>query len=557
MKRILTYILFLSLIAFALSCDDSFLEENKKHIDGYDLNIPLLVEPTTEFTEVSVTLSELKNKDFKIIQYPKNIHFESLKGHINDNGDLKFSIKVDRLDYPIRDTPEELGNIILNINDFGLLSIELFYINLGIPKIAVDEVLDFGLFRRKKQFSINNVSSEGYLLFQIVSAPSWLKVDALQIHEPATVHPDGSYVFHMYVEPIGLSQGNYEDNMVIVSNDPDRPEITIKVKITVPDNKNFYPIAGTIVDCEFSKRTNRLYIAQPDGILVYNTINMTVSEKKFPQGINGITLSEDEKTLLVGQNGFIRVFETSEFSLKQEIGLDYNVTDIVDGENGYYYFSHNKQTICSYNQSNGTIIESGGGDRILKIKDKPYLLVTPDNMGQTGILLVDISNGKQEFIRDWFRETYGLWSGRSNDKIISGFGHIYDIPLSTPPVELQPENMLEFPYADLEHSIYHWIDENPNTGSIWGAFNTNRTVYEPTIIEWDNSTYKKRRSFYISDYYTTVDNKAAYYPFLPKYIFLNDEGSTLFVIKRAYSKDFAFFVEEFDNWHLEIIDVSN
>ncbi len=563
MKNNTVYLFFLVAIIFLSACSDDFLNENKKEIDGYNLNIPLYVEPVSDFTEVSITVAELKNKDFKVIQFPKHIHFETFKGRVNDDGVLSLNIKVDKVAYlPISDRVEELGYIVLNIDNFGQLGIEVLYLNLGTPQIEVDQVLDFGLSRRPKQFSINNRSDEGYLLFQIVEAPSWLRSEILPIHEPATVGPTAEYPFHLYVEPIGLPTGVHEGKLVILSNDPDSPEITVTLKMTVPDEKNFYPITGSVVDCEFSKTSNRLYVAQPHKILIYNTLDMTVTEKPFSEEIHRISFSEDEKTLLLAQNGFIRAYNASDFSLKHEIQLDYNVTDVVDGENGYYYFSADHHKVCSYHLLDGTIFVSSGytdhieGDKILKIKGEPLLLITANNMGQTGVTRVNISEGKQIFMNDWFIETHGLWATAINDKIIAGSGKVYPIPYSQAD-ELLSENRLEFPYDDLDYTIYHWIDENSATGSIWGAFNCNRTVHDATIVEWDPSSYKIIRKIPVSDHYTTIDNKSAYYPFMPKYIFTNKSGEKLYTIKSAYTKEFPYFAVEYDHWHIEVIDISN
>ena len=70
MKQITSPLLILSLITIMIACDTSFLDENKKIKEGYVLEYPLFVVPTNVLTEMSILIPELKNKDFKVVQYP-------------------------------------------------------------------------------------------------------------------------------------------------------------------------------------------------------------------------------------------------------------------------------------------------------------------------------------------------------------------------------------------------------------------------------------------------------------------------------------------------------
>ncbi|HMM17195.1 MAG TPA: hypothetical protein PKC47_06640 [Petrimonas sp.] len=175
MKHII-YIFILLFTVFTISCDDSFLEENKKQIDGYDLDAPLYVQPVSDYTEAFVTLPDLKNKDFKVFQYPKIIHFETFDGHIDETGKLTFRIKVDPYDNPVKLEPQNLGNIILNVDDFGLLSIRVQSINWGTPKASVREnLIDFDLSRNRKELKLENYAN-GILLYKLSQKPSWVEV---------------------------------------------------------------------------------------------------------------------------------------------------------------------------------------------------------------------------------------------------------------------------------------------------------------------------------------------------------------------------------------------
>ncbi|MDD3543248.1 MAG: hypothetical protein PHO69_11275, partial [Petrimonas sp.] len=90
MKKKIIYLLTVVVLFISSSCNNDFLEENKKQVDGYHLDTPLFVQPVSAYTEASVTLPDLKNKGFRILQYPKIIHFETFDGHIDESGKLSF-----------------------------------------------------------------------------------------------------------------------------------------------------------------------------------------------------------------------------------------------------------------------------------------------------------------------------------------------------------------------------------------------------------------------------------------------------------------------------------
>ena len=88
MKQTIPILLILSLLTLFTACDDSFLEENRKKTDSYILDGTLFVYPTPQFTEVTFALADLdvnrfKVSRYKVVQYPRILHFASLHGEID------------------------------------------------------------------------------------------------------------------------------------------------------------------------------------------------------------------------------------------------------------------------------------------------------------------------------------------------------------------------------------------------------------------------------------------------------------------------------------------
>src|SRR5690554_3108935 len=396
MKQLVTPLLVLSFIAFILSCDDSFLEENKKVIDGYMLDTSLYVNPTNEFTEVSVTLPDQKNKDFKVVQYPTLIQFESLKGHIDEQGNLKFKIKVGDFETNVSLDPLELGHILLNISDFGMLSIPILHLNTGVSKANINNTsFDFGLSTRDK------------------------------------------------------------------------------------------------------------------------------------------------------------------------VELPYTVSEIEDGENGYYYLTNNEKEVFSYNTltreiKKQEILTSGGhsiieADMLVKAAGKSQLLLSRKNISPNGLYLVDFSDPENlSFIKYW-HSGFGnrFFTSTDRDFIYSiNNGHLYQFPNSDTANNLYDLGKFVPDQTNYDNFYgYNWFDHNMANSSVWASYNF-RSIEKNAVIEFNDKTLERKRVVELNDYVTIIKGKKDYYKTLAHYIFSNSENDRLIVIKN---------VDEYNAnaWHLEIVDISH
>jgi|GEM_PF-1417080 hypothetical protein len=581
MKKNLFYII-VSLALLAMnSCNNDFLEENKKQIDGYELDVPLFVEPVETFTEVSITLPDLKNKSFSVLQYPQIIHFKSFKGTIDETGLLRMEIKVDYFDSQIDNTPRDLGSIILNIDGFGLLQIHVYHANYGDPVLGLNqESFDFAGSRAERTLIVSNKGT-GYLMAKMYDFPAWLEVNTNNYSDAngfVTLSAHSNAELKLTVKRDGLNPGSYEGNITIISNDIYQESHIIPVKMIVRENRNaenIIPIGGVVVDSEFDKNMNILYIASSEVNKVYVfdlTSNSVTQEISLTKNINDVSLSEDGKTLFVGQSGLITLYNTSDLSEKLQIDTDFIASDIIDGENGYYYISKQDGDydtyFYSYNTATKQLAPSGRyinnieGDVLMKLLDTPYLLITRKNTSPNGINLIDITKGDPISVKYW-HQSFGnkLWQKEDGTIIIGRNGLVFKTPTIQTGDPMNTLGTIKPYYLEYPPNFgfdYTWLNFNAKTKSIWGVYYSPYDYYDigktPKVLEWDDNTYALRREVSFEEYYTTINGKAGFYAARPHYIFSSKEGDKIILVKNVYNPDDSY-TQQYKEWHLEIIDV--
>ena len=281
-----------------------------------------------------------------------------MRGSIDSNGNLSLKIKVDDFQTDISREPHIIGEVIFDIEEFGFLLVTVMHHNYGNPKLELNRVeIDFDRSRVPETFSVTN-TKEGYLFFTVTDYPDWLEVKTSDNKDAKnqiiTLHQHGKNEMIVSRKDENLSPGVYEGGIIIESNDAEKLFHTINVKITVREKKNpdnIIAIEGNVIDCVFNKELNQQYIATNDlnKVYVFDVSSSEITrEITFNHNVYGVSLSEDNKTLFVGQSGLVSCLSTGTLTIESEIEIDFIATHVVDGLNGYNYISKHEADYRTY-----------------------------------------------------------------------------------------------------------------------------------------------------------------------------------------------------------------
>ena len=565
MRRIFTPILFLSLIAFALSCDDSFLEENKKQIDGFELDEKVMIPFNPGANQINIQTDQFNdNAAFSIVQYPKSMKLNSLKGTIN-NQTLSIPYFFEGIGATLFGTPVDVGSIIVKIDDFGYLKINISTVNYGHPVIRIDQnEIDYKDYLVTSRLEIMN-SSAGLLLYHFLKYPDWIFIEESQ--KKGSLYSYESKNVTIRCDRFNLDPGSYEGEIEVLNEVTN--EITkIKVKMVVSaymNPKSLIGIDGIVTDAEFDKNTNTIYIAtqNPNKLISYHLDTDTKKELTLDRNINCLTFSDDNKYLFVGQSAKLTHVNATTFAVVNSYDLSFNVKDIVyDGTefcymtykgSGFEYLHYISRLSLKTNQVTiYEISEVYENTNLFKMKNTNYFLATRESISPSGIILFDYSTNEPVVARYWHMdEGARFWFSEDHKYMYTQHGKIYTTPTFQSANDLGSLGIFIPEEYDITYPSYSydWMDHCAQSKSVWGAYNKgNPTVSKNIVTEFDDMTYTRKRVLALNDYHTTINGVTDFYPTIAHYVFSNKNGNTIALVKNVALYNSTA-------WNLEIIDV--
>ncbi len=242
-----------------------------------------------------------------------------------------------------------------------------------------------------------------------------------------------------------------------------------------------------------------------------------------------------------------------------EYDIDCIPYDIVPGENGWCYItpvSDQWVMLRNLNLATGEVITSTTATVIYektvirKIPGKPVMAGSQLGVSPSSLLLFDLSGGQAKDDITRYHESIGhFWLSKDGARLYSAFRNVYTIPeydgqfhSDSPP--LYGNIGSDLPYINA-------LDECPTISSIFVS-STNYFYLSGTsslIEQFHTTSLNKIKRFNVSPVWLNPSGTEYLYQTAPRFIFINKEGTALYVIK-TLQQDF-----ESDNWFMETIEL--
>lgn len=309
----------------------------------------------------------------------------------------------------------------------------------------------------------------------------------------------------------------------------------------------------------YSKTANRLVlVSDDDKLLVYNSENHSFDVLKVSSYYPfEITLSIDgSRALVKTENSFVYVnledlYVIDEFRF---VGVDHwNVENVVLGQNGWAYFIFDDYLYCSdLNSANHEVVSTG--ENVSNLTMHPsgnYMYSLQNSMviqyachdGEVELL------NRFEFIGDYYSSDI-LYFSQQGDKIFAKNGTVYQFAdgLENNLVFL---GQVEFDAEEDDYQPYRYecVDYNESNHSLYLVEEDAYNRRYPHVYVSSLDDFQPAGSIF-PEPLITMDGSgmvSTQWDMIPKYVFVNAEGSKLYMIS-YHDYDFA-------PWTLEIIDL--
>lgn len=326
------------------------------------------------------------------------------------------------------------------------------------------------------------------------------------------------------------------------------------------EDKDLFAIEGVVKGAVFDKANGLMYIAtqEPDLIVIYDVAKEMKSFVSLPKAPKCIKLSENGGQLFIGHSGLLSILNTQTKRVETSINVDYNIFDLVYGENEWCYASidqDNKGGLYGINiktKDSRLLTEYWSyfydHTYLNKIKGKALLVGSGRSTGSVGVLLGSISNPTDVVEKRW-PEDYGrLWFSEDYDYIYSSYGKIFKTP------NLNTDELFVLNSIGTDgywHNFQH-IEHSKITNSIWAT--GNRTSWDKghAICRYDCTNYSLQETIYPAKSLHTVNGELGIYSTSAYFLFVEKNGSNLYLIKNIFSEDYI----ERNGWSVQKIKLN-
>ncbi len=492
---------------------------------------------------------------WQVVKSPKWITLSKNTGMMRSYSAEDINIKLEPNRIFLADT---IGEIVISNNSRNSPQyIVKVYYNTGNPSFSCNiDQIDFGFTSDKKTITINNYGN-GILGWTLAQCPEWLTVSPIKGTIAQSFFDEN--MITLTCNRTGLSTGEHNGTVIFTTNDKSKPTYSINVKCWAGEgnSQNTVSIEGIVVNTAHDRIANKIYILtqSPNRLLVYDTekysVTNTITMDLAPMCV---ALSDDGNKAIVGHSGNVSIIDLTSYHVTKSIAIDFTVYDAVIVNDGLCLLSANNGSYYSkwlYLDTGNTQILSGirnlqGKVLFHKVAEQNIIVATSMRTSPSGINIIDCESMK--LTKYYHEEISPFWLSADGGKIFCSQTNVYRTPINATG-EISPIGIFQ------NHGNYFfdwimWVDHCPATNSLWVLENPATWRDLPNdLAQYEATNYTFVKSYSYSDYYTTLNGVSDVYATSAQYVYANNSGSDVFVIKNVDKKYNA------NAWSLESINV--
>ena len=409
--------------------------------------------------------------------------------------------------------------------------------------------MDFGLTETIRLFEFSN-QGNGLLVWKIEDCPEWLSVS--KTSGSLIPYSQERITFTCIRSLIPLDQSPVVIHMK--TNDKNTPSypITVITRSNAANPDDVKEITGNITDAYLDRSSDILYLTTnlPSRFLAYDIKSKTlVHELSLDYAPTCFSLSADGRKAVIGHNGHITSVDMNHFSVTKTFEVNYILYDVEWGAGSWCCYTPGEE-VQNYNlqwknldtgetydarrediQGYGSLF---GRTLIKKIPHQDYIVASKLAILPTGITIFD--NQNRNPVRYFHEDIGSFWFSSDGNYLFSSGNQIYRTSLfmTTPDLLLPPIG--KFLPAPANSQIL-WIDHHAASHSIV-VLTSSSDYYDERheIIQYEDNDFTRKASYFYDDYYKGS-------PMLAHYVFVNNAGTELVVIRNATSGNALWTLE--------------
>jgi hypothetical protein len=555
--KIISYISSLFLLAFSISCSDDFLYKYNREMTI--LPDTIFINSTQDTVETTVQVGVISKSEYTILMQPKWLSFSSMHGIVRD-GKAFFTLSIVK-EYIPNEIQTQYSEIYLALDNGELLIFFVGYTNFGTPLLECSASSLTFESSAPQTFTVRNTQSGlGILNWEITGVPDWLIISetsgSLTTNDPITI----SASLNLDKIPHGNElSGNLQINSNSITGN-----ILIPYYVSEEVIDAMRKIEGIVTDSEYNHGSGIIVICtkSPNTLIVFNTSTNESNTISLGRTPNCVSLSEDGHKAVIGYSfGDVSSFDVDRLELTADYTIDCKPYDIVLDDNGWCYISpvtDSNDHLRNIDLNSGKLIactnsSTFNGNTILrKIHGKPYLVGTRPYRSPSGLLIFDITEGKASDTIAYYHEDIGnFWISVDGTNLYALTKKVYSLPEYNGQYNFDPPPV----HGIIESEFYHisGLDECPAINSIFlfSSYFGYTSETASRIEQFNTINLNRTATFHVAPVTVAEKGLTLEYQTSPKYIFVNKEGSILYVIKNLNENAHK------DYWALESIKIDN